>query len=349
MGWRDGTHADEGGLDDLFGDDKFREYDDNINPFIAPPTAPVPLVEPPARGEPTERVEPVEAPASWRETTAASHPPLPPEEPRGPVHDRFSPTVAMPVPPQPHTLASSPADVATVAMPMAGADATPPTSVLPPGTLPGSAAGAMPTVALHAPQVPTATAAASAAPPSSGVWSRLGTSQRVLVGVAGGALLAVMLVGLYTFGTTLRGPADAATAAAGGTDAAASVALEPGVHPWSALQGGECLDPLDTVWADEFTVVDCAEPHAAQLMHRGEVGPEVTVYLDAEGWQGLTTTLCDAGELLDFDAASAYTDLQWQITYAGDATEWANGDRSYACFLSRASGEPIAESLLAVR
>ncbi|MBF0672464.1 MAG: hypothetical protein IR160_07760 [Salinibacterium sp.] len=314
MGKREEDDAAGGGLDDLFGAEKFREYDDSINPFVAPPpTAPVRVVTP-DHPLPAEERGPIHD--RFSETVAM---PTVGEE-RGPVHDRLSPTVAIPF----VQAGGAPSGEETLAMPVAArADAAPTTGAS-----------------------PTAGGSAAAARATGSLWARLGTRARVLVGVGGGAALALLLVGLYALGTALGGGPDAATAEGAG-DEASVTALEPGVHPWAALQGGECLEPLESVWAEEFTVVECDAPHAGQFLYRGEVGPEVTVYLDAEGWQGLTTTLCDAGELLDLDAASAITDLQWQLTYAGDATEWANGDRSYGCFVSRTSGEPLTGSLLA--
>ncbi|WP_403022210.1 hypothetical protein [Salinibacterium sp. GXW1014] len=330
MGKREEDDAAGGGLDDLFGADNFREYDDSINPFVAPPpTAPVRVVTP---DHPLPAEEP--APIHDRFSATVAMPVV--EEERSPIHDRFSPTVAMPVVGEergPVHDRLSP----TVAMPVVQASGAPS----------GDETVAMP-VTPRADAAPATGVSPTAAAPEPGgsLWMRLGTRARVLVGVGGGAALALFIVGLYALGTALAGGPDAATADGAGAEASVT-ALEPGVHPWAALQGGECLDPLESVWAEEFTVVECDAPHAGQFLHRGEVGPEVTVYLDAEGWQGLTTTLCDAGELLDLDAASAITDLQWQLTYAGDATEWANGDRSYGCFVSRTSGEPLTGSLLA--
>lgn len=334
MGKREEDEAAGGGLDDLFGADNFREYDDSINPFVAPPpTAPVRVVTP---DHPLPAEEP--APIHDRFSATVAMPVV--EEECSPIHDRFSPTVAMPVVVEergPVHDRFSP----TVAMPVSQVSASGPSSgetVAMPVTARTDAAGAT--------DASPTTSDSSAAPrPGGSLWTRLGTRARVLVGVGSGAALALLLVGLYALGTTLGGGPDAATADGAGAEASVT-ALEPGVHPWAALQGGECLEPLESVWAEEFTVVECDAPHAGQFLYRGEVGPEVTVYLDAEGWQGLTTTLCDAGELLDLDAASAITDLQWQLTYAGDATEWANGDRSYGCFVSRTSGEPLTGSLL---
>ncbi|AWB90243.1 hypothetical protein C2138_12415 [Salinibacterium hongtaonis] len=153
-----------------------------------------------------------------------------------------------------------------------------------------------------------------------------------------------MFVALFAVGSAIgRGIGPDAAA----SDGQGSQTLGPGFYAWSELNGGECLEPFDSVWAEEFTVVECGEPHTAQLLHRGEVGPEVTVYLDAEGWQGLAPTLCDAETLLDFDAAAELSDLTWQLSYAGDATEWANGDRGYSCFVTRSSGDKLDASLLA--
>ena len=41
-----------------------------------------------------------------------------------------------------------------------------------------------------------------------------------------------------------------------------------GVHKWDTLFGGECLQPYASPWDEEFTVADCAAPHAAQLVYR---------------------------------------------------------------------------------
>src|SRR5690606_35455474 len=49
--------------------------------------------------------------------------------------------------------------------------------------------------------------------------------------------------------------------------------VEPGVWAWNELLGGECLESYDDPWAEEFTVVDCAEPHPAQLVYRGVFPP----------------------------------------------------------------------------
>ena len=43
------------------------------------------------------------------------------------------------------------------------------------------------------------------------------------------------------------------------------------MHAWNTLFGGECIDPFESAWAEEFTVVDCAAPHAAQLVYRGDL------------------------------------------------------------------------------
>lgn len=365
---------DSGGLDDLFGDDAFREYDDTANPFVAPrdpaprrprtepgrgdaahpeppldttppATPPPPVVPPPVvpTAAPPRATTPPPADPPPVSTAAYSglsgfDLPLLAEEPRGPVHDRFSETVAMPMPDEARTTAYPIGDAAAPG--------------LPPRTVSGAAAGAMPTVAMHAADPTEAFAQPPFVPhtsppaPERRRRAAMGTPQRVLFGIAAAAALGLLLFALYLLGTKIGGDG-ADTATSGEDGAAASGSLEPGVHPWTALQGGECLDSFDTAWAEEFTVADCADAHDAQHMFAGEVGPEVTVYLDAEGWQGLITTLCDAGTLLDLNAAAAYGDLQWHITYAGDATAWENGDRGYSCFIDRSSGDPITGSLLA--
>jgi hypothetical protein len=319
MGRRGGhsdDSADAGDLDDLFGDGQFRDYDDGANPFVAPKEPPAPPLPPTPAAPAPDYTAP--------EYTVPEYtlPPLPPEEPRGPIHDRLSPTVAMPV--------QQPAAPATERI----------------AAEPATERIAATSVTERIDETPAP--ASVAAPPRPGLWARLTTGQRrAVLGTAAGLVLVGLLFGLYQLGAALGTGTDAADTAIGDDPATSGAALEPGVHPWSALQGGECLDPFETAWAEEFTVVDCADGHRAQFMYRGEVGPEVTVYLDAAGWQGLTPALCDAATLLDLAVAGEYSELQWHLTYAGDATEWANGDRGYTCTVDRLSGEPIVGSLLA--
>jgi hypothetical protein len=130
--------------------------------------------------------------------------------------------------------------------------------------------------------------------------------------------------------------------------APASGPLAAGPRPWTELRGGECLDPFGSPWDETFTVVDCAAPHAAQLIARASLNPD-----PAAGYPGeaaITSQLnlaCTAPTVLDFAAASAYPDVQWQAAYPVSAEQWVAGVREYSCFISRSSGEALSGSVQA--
>ena len=130
---------------------------------------------------------------------------------------------------------------------------------------------------------------------------------------------------------------------------AATGPLAAGVHPWTALRGGECLNPFGSPWDETFTVVDCASPHAAQLIARVSLNPDPAAAYPGEA--AITSQLnlaCTAPTVLDFAAAAAYPDVQWQASYPVSDAQWAEGQRDYSCFISRSSGEPLTGSVQVV-
>ncbi|SKA89112.1 Septum formation [Agreia bicolorata] len=119
-----------------------------------------------------------------------------------------------------------------------------------------------------------------------------------------------------------------------------------GVHPWNELRGGECLDPFGTPWDETFTVVDCAAPHAAQLISRVSLNPDpAAVYPGEAAITAQLNLACTAPTVLDFAAAGAYPDVQWQASYPVSDAQWAAGQREYSCFITRSSGEQLTGSL----
>ncbi|MFB2585088.1 hypothetical protein [Herbiconiux liukaitaii] len=127
----------------------------------------------------------------------------------------------------------------------------------------------------------------------------------------------------------------------------------PGVHDWNELSGGECLGGFTSPWSEQFTVVDCAGEHNAQLVTRGSftdpadpASAAVPFPGEAE-LAGRLNLLCTAPAVLDYAAAGALPDAQWQAAYPVTEAEWVAGERSYYCFFSRTSGEPLGASLVA--
>ncbi len=219
------------------------------------------------------------------------------------------------------------------------------------------------------PAAPAATAPAAA--------QGLPRSQKVLIGIAVGLGVLVAVIAAFIIGTRLPGlvgfgpvvstgpgiesSADPSDAASPSEEPSADPTPEPepseavapatgplpaGVHDWDALAGGECLDPFDDPWQEEYTVVDCAEPHAAQLVAVGTLpGEEVSAYPGEESLAGEIPTLCRAAGVIDLGPASAFRDLQVEGSYPVSAEDWADGERAYRCFVTRSSGEPITGSL----
>lgn len=124
------------------------------------------------------------------------------------------------------------------------------------------------------------------------------------------------------------------------------VAQQPGVRAWNTLGGGECLQPYTSPWAQTFTVVDCAAPHAAQMVYTALLSADPTEpYPGADALAQRITALCTQPGIIDMTAAAAYPDLQVQGSYPATAEQWQSGDRSYYCFASRTSGEPMTGSI----
>ncbi len=135
------------------------------------------------------------------------------------------------------------------------------------------------------------------------------------------------------------------SAPSGGPLAVGPVA--PGPHAWDELRGGECLDPFENAWQDEYVVVDCTGPHAAQHVFRGVFDdPSGTVYPGVDELQSRMTPLCTSPTVIDFAVAGTVPDLQLTASFPVDAEQWDRGDRDYFCFVDRAGGEPLTGSLV---
>ncbi len=185
-------------------------------------------------------------------------------------------------------------------------------------------------------------------------------TQKILLAVAGGLVALLALFALFLLGTRLgaiAAPAPTPTPSASSSPAPSPSAtalpagpVEPGVWLWNELLGGECLDPYDGAWSAQFTVVDCADEHPAQLASRGTLPPAAEgatdePYPGAEALDTQVQQLCRAAGVVDLAAAGQYSDLQVEGTYPADAEQWAAGDRSYFCFVTRSSGDPLTGSV----
>ena len=219
-----------------------------------------------------------------------------------------------------------------------------------------------------------ATSESSARPAVKTSPALLPRQQKVLLWIAGSLAALLVLVGLFFLGTKLPRPSAAPVAAATPTASAKPTPsptptvlpvgpLAAGSYKWDRLLGGECLSPFTSPWAEKFTVVDCGTPHPAQLVARGvfaETPPAVTdpaapatpavggpasSYPGVDALQAQINLLCTTPSVIDFAAAGAYSNIQVVGSYPASAKQWADGERSYFCFVTRSSGEPITGSL----
>lgn len=192
--------------------------------------------------------------------------------------------------------------------------------------------------------------------------------QRLLLWIAGGALaiivlLILFLVGIKTAPNTVSAPVSTPSPSVTKTPTvtptptptvAPTGPLAAGVHKWTELRGGECLQPFESVWAESFTVVDCATPHAAQLVYRApfpgaEAAAGAVAYPGVAALQAQINVLCTAPGVIDLAAAGTYKDIQFQAAFAATGQEWTKGNHDYSCFVSRSSGEPITATVATVR
>lgn len=187
-----------------------------------------------------------------------------------------------------------------------------------------------------------------------------------LIWIAAGLLAILVLVGLFFLGTRLPSifagapaptpaPTRSATPAPSPTQTptptptptpAATGPQAAGVHAWDTLRGGECVQPYTSPWAEKFTVVDCATPHAAQLVRTGVFATDAAAAYPGEAaLAGRMNLLCTAPGVIDLGAAGGVADLQFQASYPVTAEQWTSGQRSYYCFVSQASGAPLSVSV----
>lgn len=185
----------------------------------------------------------------------------------------------------------------------------------------------------------------------------LSKAQKTLLWVAGGLVAALVLVGLFLVGTKIAVPAaseptTAETPSTGETpeEPAAPVAsvgpVDPGDYAWDALLGTECIDPFTSVWDENFTVVDCSDPHAAQLTAVGQFDDEAdAAYPSAEDLGARIDELCTGSSVINFSKAKKYDDIQVSASYPATEALWDAGARTYYCFITRESGDTFKGDL----
>jgi Septum formation len=183
-------------------------------------------------------------------------------------------------------------------------------------------------------------------PPDRPPRAPLTTTQKFLMGVAGGLIAVLILIAMFFVGERI-GSASAATPATSSTSGSTTVPkpagtggpAAPGNQLWSALQGGECIQSFSSAWAVTFAVVGCSANHDAEMVFKGTLPDAAdTSYPSNTEFQTEITPLCSAPTAINYSAAAAVTDLQVSFSYPPSASKWIAGDRTYYCFVDRQSG-----------
>ena len=115
---------------------------------------------------------------------------------------------------------------------------------------------------------------------------------------------------------------------------------------WDTLFGGECIDPFSSPWAETFTVVDCAAPHAAQLVYRGSFDVDAAAaFPGEEALAARSTPSAAPPESSTSPLLPRSASLQLQGSFPVTAEQWDAGQRNYYCFVTQVSAEPITGSV----
>ncbi|WP_341953163.1 septum formation family protein [Salinibacterium sp. TMP30] len=175
--------------------------------------------------------------------------------------------------------------------------------------------------------------------------------QLFAISIATGLVAALALTALFLAGTRIGDsitPAAVATPSPTDTASAAPTIgpLPGGTYAWNELLGGECLEPFDSAWQDEYTVIECAQPHAAQLLKRGQFDDAVSApFPEVDDLVSRTTSLCSTDAVINYAAAESFADLELVASFAPTAQSWDAGQRDYYCFATRSGSEALTESV----
>ena len=223
-----------------------------------------------------------------------------------------------------------------------------PTGLDPFATASTGAARAIDPASAHPLETPTA------APPRAPV-PQFSKNQKVPFWVAGGVIALLVCAVMFALGTKISAaPAPVAATKSATPKVTPSPTPTPtptpapsgqaaaGVRLWSALRGGECIDPYTNPFQLNYTVVDCAAPHSAQMVFRSTFpGEAAAAYPGLDALQSQINLLCTAPRVIDLATAGTYSDIQFQASFAATTEEWTKGQHDYFCFVNRSGGQPI--------
>lgn len=148
----------------------------------------------------------------------------------------------------------------------------------------------------------------------------------VVVVVLGAVTVAVFAVSILI----LIGNARAAEARIGGS------------YELVDLREGDCVTELPQYAPAEFTVVDCARPHAAEFVFSADQAGAIDQNLGDRALAALADTYCDTTYRYRINLDEAVADLPHAdvVGYVGNRANFAGGSR-FHCFLYNTTGEPL--------
>ena len=122
-----------------------------------------------------------------------------------------------------------------------------------------------------------------------------------------------------------------------------------GTWSWDELNGGECIDnyddadpTTDNAFRDSYNVVDCADPHDAQLVRVGDLRTDagIPIYPGDSVIGPVAMGECFSSRIISASAKATHPTLSADWRYPTSQTQWNKGDTFYYCF---AHTNPIAD------
>ncbi len=111
------------------------------------------------------------------------------------------------------------------------------------------------------------------------------------------------------------------------------------------LAEGDCVDDYSRVGdaLGTYTLIDCARPHAAQLVYIAEFGDDVDGYLGQQASSDLAGSVCAAALRYRLNLVDEVGELP-SAALAGiyqSRSNWATGSTQFYCFLVNEDGSPL--------
>lgn len=108
------------------------------------------------------------------------------------------------------------------------------------------------------------------------------------------------------------------------------------------LREGDCVSELPQYVPTDFTVVDCAEPHAAEFVFFVDQSDAVDSNLGDRALAALADAYCDTTFTYRINISEDVDDLPNAAVngYVGSRATFAGGTR-FQCFLFNTTGEPL--------